>query len=225
MTASVSNRPPELGAWNLDEPKPVQSVITSRLNADLIAAIAPLWIGGPESTVLDLTYGRGKWWTKYRPEFLTTNDLDPESPADHHYDFLNPPAKWWDAFDVVAFDPPYVSKGGRDTVGEKVKDMDARYGLYDAPKDPEVLWSWIHAGMAAAHDLLTPRGRLLVKCSDFISSGKYHSGYYQLVQSGTLIGFKLADVFVHHSGTGPQPKGRRQVHSRRAHSYLIVFQK
>ena len=41
----------------------------------------------------------------------------------------------------------------------------------------------------------------------------------------------FADLFIHHSGMGPQPKTnldgtpRRQVHSRRAHSYLVVFQK
>lgn len=207
---------------------PVLSVITHRRNADLIAEIQPLWIK-PEDAVLDVTYGKGQWWKKYRPANLTTNDLDTSLNTDFHYAFNHLPTAWTESYDVVAFDPPYVCKGGRKT--STIPAMDAAYGLAEAPKNPRALFGWIDGGMKGCARVLRPKGRLLVKCSDFISSGKYQDGYTNILYAGAVCSLEHVDTFIHASGTGPQPKKNRdgshcrQIHGRRAHSYLVVFKK
>lgn len=73
--------------------------------------------------------------------------------------------------------------------------------------------------------MLRQHGRLLVKCMDYISSGAYQPGRHKVVVRATEVGLRQVDEFVHHSGLGPQPRRDLQYHSRRAHSFLCVFQK
>jgi len=78
--------------------------------------------------------------------------------------------------------------------------------------------------------VLAPKGRLMVKCMDYVSSGGLFLGRHHVVTTALALGLKQADEFVHYSGTGPQPTEnldgtpRKQYHARRAHSYLCVFQ-
>lgn len=202
--------------------RPVLSVVSARTNAELIEEVAKLWIKGADR-VFDATYGRGKWWTNFRPSFLYTNDIDPESPSIYHHDFRDLPEWWNNLFDVVAFDPPYIAQGGRKTSTEQ--EFLNRYGLQAVPKTPAALRYFIESGIASCARVLKRRGRLLVKTMDYISSGKYHSGYRSVCEDADKWGLTHVDTFIHASGTGPQPKHRRQVHSRRAHSYLLVFEK
>ena len=197
----------------------IESVITGT-NAHLIATIAPLWIDDTH-VVLDTTYGRGNFWTEYRPKSLCSNDRNPNSPADHHFDFCDLP--WYDPFHTVVFDPPYVVKGGRQTSG--IEDMDNRYGLTEAPTSPAVMRQLHTAGMTECNRVLVPGGILLMKVGDYISSGQYQSGLDHVTFVAAMLGLEKQDLFIHHSGTGPQPERERQVHSRRAHTYLVVYRK
>jgi hypothetical protein len=59
-------------------------------------------------TVLDMTYGSGKFWTPHAPWRVTGMDLDPERARDVCADFTRLP--FMDgAFDVCIFDPPYLA--------------------------------------------------------------------------------------------------------------------
>jgi tRNA G10 N-methylase Trm11 len=191
-------------------------------NAELIEAVATLYIK-PEDQVLDMTYGRGTWWKKYRPEKLLTNDLDESTMANFHDDFRD--LGWKnDSFDVVAFDPPYVSVGGRKT--STLGDYHARYGLVDAPTTPEGVQRLIGAGLAEAHRVLKPKGVALVKCQDYITSGRYWAGTHYTLEDAESLGFVIEDRFEHLAKSPrPQPPGRRQVHARRNLSTLIVLRK
>lgn len=206
----------------------IESVVKVRSNADLIAEVARLWIKD-DDLVIDLTYGLGKWWSKFRPQELVTNDLDPRRDTDYHFDFTDLPwAIRAPVFDVVAFDPPYIALGGRTTSTlHKTQGigMNDRYALYGAPKSPKEQVRQNNLGILNASALLKKDGRLLFKCMDYISSGKYHHCLGWYVAYAERCGLRVEDLFIHHSGTGPMPKGRRQVHSRRSHSYLVVFQK
>jgi hypothetical protein len=70
----------------------------------------------------------------------------------------------------------------------------------------------------------------MVKCCDFVESGRRWWGHRATQEAADDLGLDQVDEFVLVSGTGPQPlknldgSPRRQVHSRRAHSFLCIFQ-
>lgn len=194
----------------------VQSVVTSRTNGPLIAAAAELWIG-PEDLVVDVTYGKGNFWTVVRPHNLVTHDLGLDGVDFRHLPELD------GSVDVLVLDPPYIAQGGRET--STIDHFMDAYGLRDCPKNVVELQTMNDAGIVEAHRVLKSKGRLLVKCMDYINGGELVMGRHHAVETALAAGFKQVDEFVHASGLGPQPGGRRQLHSRRAHSFLCVFEK
>lgn len=197
-------------------PEAVQSVVESRTNGPLIAAAAQLWIR-PDDIVVDVTYGHGNFWTDYRPLRLVAHDLIRDG-----VDFRDLPED--DAsVDVVVFDPPYIAQGGRET--STTPEFLARYGLVDVPKTSPELVAYINAGITEAHRVLRRGGRLFVKCMDYVNSGRLVLGRHEVVRHALSLELEQVDEFIHYSGCGPQPPGRRQLHSRRAHTFLCVFQK
>lgn len=190
---------------------------TWRSNAELIADVARLGYLLKTDHVLDPTYNGGVWWKNWCPDHLTfmTRELDPT------WDFRDMSRYGDDAFDVVAFDPPYVSKGGRSTSG--VQDMDARYGLFDAPSSPAGVQLQINAGLRECNRVA--RRHVFVKCQNYVSSGQLFGGEYETYNFAVHgIGMKCTDRFVHVTKSSrPQPSGRRQVHARNNVSTLFVF--
>lgn len=205
-----------MSVLDLDVSAAVESVIRCRTNGPLVAAVAALWIE-PADAVMDVTYGKGNFWTVYRPDNLITHDL-----ALDGVDFRELPEADG-SVDVVVFDPPYIAQGGRDT--STVPDFLDRYGLVDVPKTAPELMVLIAAGMAEATRVLAPKGRLLVKCMDYVNGGRLVLGRHHVVSTALGLELEQVDEFVHYSGVGPQPPGRRQVHSRRAHTFMCVFRK
>lgn len=201
----------------MEMPGLVESVVKCRENGPLIALAAELWIG-PDDSVLDITYGKGNFWTKFMP----TGGFWFHDIALDGVDFRDLPEAD-ESVDVVVFDPPYIPQGGRET--STTQDFLTRYGLHDVPKTRGELEVLIAGGMAEAARVLKPSGRLFVKCMDYINGGRFCQGRHNVVTTAHFCGLEQVDEFVHHSGMGPQPKGRRQLHSRRTHSFLCVFQK
>lgn len=191
-------------------------------NANLIRRVHELGYIRDSDLVLDPTYGRGNWWKEYRPKKLVTrthiNGFD-----FRHMNFSN------DMFDVVAFDPPYVSKGGRDTSG--IQEMDGAYGMDDAPSTPEGVQKLINAGLYEMRRVCKPNGKILVKCKNYISSGKFFPGVFNTQKWAEQIRLDVVDLFIHYGSPGPQPtinldgSPRKQVHARNNYSVLFVFQK
>jgi hypothetical protein len=72
--------------------------------------------------------------------------------------------------------------------------------------------------------VVKPGGRLFVKVIDYVTGGRFQPGHYHVVSTAINAGLELVDEFIHYSGTGPG-SWDRQIHSRRAHSFLCVFQK
>lgn len=202
-------------ALRLELPTAVISVVQHRLNGPLIAAAADLWIE-PDDLVVDITYGRGNFWTVFRPENFVGHDLATDGVDFRHLPELD------DSVNVVIFDPPYIAQGGRTT--STIPDMLDRYGLDDCPKSVVELDALHNAGIQEAARVLAPKGRLMVKCMDYVNGGKLVLGRHKIVTMAQAADLEQVDEFVHVSGCGPQPPGRRQLHSRRAHSFLCVFQ-
>lgn len=217
------------------EPVPILAALDWPENGHLIAACARLGYLDESWVTLDPTYGAGTWWKFWRPRDLVTFNR-----AEDGSDFRNLPLE--DAsVDAVAFDPPYVSKGGRETSG--IIAMDERYGQDDAPATPALLQDLIDQGLTEMVRVCRKRGVILVKCQDYVSSGRYWNGTY-LTQRHAIetLGLHQIDRFEHYvKSPRPQPKRTRkgppgpdgkptripspQVHARRNLSTLFVFRK
>jgi hypothetical protein len=207
----------------------VPSVIRGKdgKNGTLIAAVARLgYLGGATATVLDATYGRGSFWTLYRPANLLTNDKY-VTGVDIRADFREMPLRGG-SMPVITFDPPYISTGSRAT--STVDDLYDRFGLGR-------LSGWrairrdIDLGLAEQARILAPRGRLLVKCMDYVESGRKVWNTFHVYNEAQRLGLRLVDRFHHLTGGGPQPDDnldgspREQRTAREVTSMLLVFTK
>jgi len=199
-------------------------------NAEMVADAASLGFLRREWVTLDPTYGRGTWWRCWRPDHLVVHDLVVDS-----VDFCQLPHDD-NTFDAVAYDPPYLCKGGRRTSGIPV--FDARYGLANTPRTPAGLQELIDAGLAEMHRVVRPARRgeggiVLAKCMNYVSGGKLWLGVHRTLSAAQNLGFRVVDVWEHVGDPGPQPSERRrkdgtlsrQQHARHNSSTLLILQK
>jgi hypothetical protein len=189
-------------------------------NAELIEDCARLGYLRKEWRTLDPTYGNGIWWRKWSPERLIINKYIPEENLG--YDFCKTP---WPGgfFDAIAFDPPYVSVGGRKTT--TTPDFHDRFGLTNAPTSPAGVQDLINNGMREMRRILKVKGILLVKCKSYISSGKLWPGVHLTWDWGVnVLGLELVDELTFVGDPGQQSQ-KRQVHARQNSSTLFVFGK
>lgn len=97
-----------------------------KTNGELVADMERLGfftgLDGEELTVLDATYGEGKFWTHYRPAVLFRSDAK-KTTGDLRADFTALPFAT-SSIGVVVVDPPYKLSGT-----PQMDDMDYRYGV------------------------------------------------------------------------------------------------
>jgi hypothetical protein len=217
--------------------QPVLAAAAWPSNAEMIEDVVRLGYIRPHDQLVDLTWGRGVWWKNYHhdPErfWMIANDpkVVPPPEAGHvfrHHDFHAAPFDGGFA-DVVAYDPPYVSKGGRST--STIPDFNDRYGLSEAESSPRSLHEYNLGGLREAVRISRPGGIILVKCMDYISSGDLQMATIWMHDDARAMKLKVVDRLIHVGDAGPQPKTnldgttRRQVHARSNHSTLWVFAK
>ena len=200
------------------QPGPVLAATYWPTNAHLIEACAQLGYLAADRPTLDPTYGRGIWWKRWRPNRLATHDIRLDG-----VDFRDLPHADQE-FGAVAFDPPYVSVGGRKTT--TMPDFQNRYGIDTAPTTPTGVQLLINAGLEECCRVLEPNGWLLVKCQDYISSGRLQPGTHWTLERALQLGMIYFDRLEHIAiAPRPQPSRRRQVHARRNLSTLLVFRR
>ncbi len=182
-------------------------------NAALIADCMRLGYLQENWLVFDATYGRGNWWNTWRPPNLIHLE-------DSDFRALPFEDK---SFDAVTYDPPYVSPGGRKTT--TIPQFFEAYGMTDVPKSPmELQESLIEPGMDEMYRIVKPKGFVLMKCKDYVSSGKLFLGTHHVLTHALELGFECVDRLEHIGVPGPQSQ-TRQVHARRNLSTMFVFRK
>jgi hypothetical protein len=193
----------------------------------LIATVARLgYLGAPDSSVLDVTYGRGSFWTRYRPTGLLTNDMHTRH-VDMRADFREMPLRDI-SVPVITFDPPYISTGNRET--SSVDDLYDRFGLGNL-NGWRAIRRQIDLGLGECARVLAPRGHLLVKCMDYVESGRKVWNTFHVHGEAERLGLRMVDRFHHLTGGGPQPMDnldgspREQRTAREVTSMLLVFTK
>lgn len=130
-------------------------------SADIIARMLEVLYPDAE-TVLDATFGNGKFWTPDTPLMVTGLDLDPTRARDVCANFRALPFLD-DSFDVVIFDPPYHTNMGR----AKPSVMGARFGTFDTIPDLKLA---VEQGCAEAWRVA--RLGMIVKSQDYIHESR-----------------------------------------------------
>lgn len=191
----------------------VMAVSDATDNAQLIENCAQLGYLRESMFTLDMTYGLGRFWTRWAPDRLIGADLDRDRAREVVADFTRLPFPGR-TFDAVVFDPPYKLNG---TGGSHPSD--AAYGVATPWRGD--LHAWIGSGLDEAVRVLD--GTLLVKCQDQVAGGKVRWQTREFADHVEALGLRLVDM-MHLVGYRPQPPGRRQLHARRNYSTLMVFQ-
>ena len=186
-----------------------------KTNADMMVDVGALYIKSHD-LVYDPTYGKGGFWKKFRPINLFVDDINPEKGSGGDFRDMD-----WadDTFDVVVFDPAYVTPGGRET--SSIQTMNEAYGMDTTKLTLDEQWQDIRKGMSECVRVLKPRmkrtknspghpgGLLMQKCMNYVSSGEYQD-YLDLVKAEMRsLGLTVIDVFYFiRSSAGPQDKNR-----------------
>ena len=195
----------------------VYSTMAWATNGVMIKDVARLGYLRQEWHTLDATPGRLVWWRCWRPDSLVCRWHNDDAGWDFRaMDYED------QTFDAVVLDPPYVSVGGRSTSG--INGMHAAYGMDGTPLTPQGVQRDIDLGLAECGRVVKKGGIVLVKCQNYVTSGKLYPGLFNTWAEAMILGFQLVDHLTHVSGPRPQPD-RPQQHARRNSSDLLVLRR
>jgi len=172
--------------------------------------------------ILDATLNGGRFWrsssrpvvgldieVSHRPHLVADNTCMPFRAS---------------VFDAVVYDPPHVPNQGRD----KSKDFNTRFGLGPrASQQDEYNFSHTYPPfLEEAWRVLKPEGILLCKIIDYIHNHRYQWAHVEFIQAACAVGFRACDCIIKvRKGPIIDPKWQTAHHSRRQHSYWLVFRK
>jgi hypothetical protein len=139
-------------------------------NSELILACRQLGYLSDEMTIVDPTYGYGRFWTDWSPKHFLPSDLNADkSPTWTSIDATDLPLSD-SSVDAVVLDPPYKLNGASTAQGPAASDE--QYGV-----DGEyVRWQDRHAlicdMLVEAARVVRKKGFVLLKCQDQVCSGQ-----------------------------------------------------
>lgn len=204
----------------MGDASPIMAINNWLNNAELIADCAALGYLDESWRTLDPTWGKGRFWTVWRPKDLVAHDLNPaKSPTGEAVDFTDMP--YGDSeFDAVVLDGPYKLTGTVSSAGPATSNDD--YGIEGAYVPWRERHDLIRAGITECTRVLKPGGFLLVKCQDQVNSGQIRWQTLEFTGHAVGLGHRLVDQLLL-TGHREQPGGRSQQHARRNYSTMLVF--
>lgn len=193
-------------------------------NDDIFPEILRLYVA-PQSTVADVTYGKGVFWRKVPEDQYTLLATDLQDGVDCRK------LPYEDgAIDCVVLDPPYMhSPGGTAHTGHTAFEEHYKNngtGNRTDKKYHEAVVALYQEAAEEAHRVLRDRGVLIVKCQDEVCSNRQRFTHVEIIQAYEETGFVAEDLFVVVRQNRPGvSRAVRQVHARKNHSYFLVFWK
>jgi hypothetical protein len=181
-------------------------------NADMIVDCVKLGYLHEDWMVLDPTYGKGRWWTKWQPKVLVKQDRNADD-SDYR-------AMEWQSnrFDAVAYDPDYKLNGT-----SRLK-MDEAYGVH-IPKTWQDRRSDMLHGFIECVRVTKRGGMVLAKCQDQVCSGQMRWQTEWFSDLAKILEVRKVDELQFLGKGMDQPEGRSQQHARHTYSTLLVFKK
>lgn len=170
----------------------------------------------PDGIQLDPTYSKGNFYKNIPdPEFKY--DLKPCVDGVVQANCCKLPHAN-SSVNSIMFDPPFlcgtVGKGKRGVIK-------SRFGYY---KTPESLWSMYLTALIEFMRILKPNGVLIFKCQDMVSSSLQYISHVEIHNMAVKAGLYPKDLFILLAKNRLiSPNQRNQQHSRKYHSYFLVF--
>jgi hypothetical protein len=201
---------------------PLDSVWYGEEDAALLEKLLCFYSHAEPRLILDATVNGARFWRdSTRP--VIGLDIDPrQAPTICADNTVMPFAAA--TFDVVVYDPPHIPNQGRD----RSKDFNTRFGLGTrSAKEHGYTFSHTYpAFMREAWRVLINDGVLLCKIADYVHNHRYQWAHVDLIRAGQDVGFTACDCIIKvRKGPIIDPKWKIAHHSRRQHSYWIIFRK
>ena len=120
----------------------------------------------------------------------------------------------------IMFDPPFLAGY---TKSKPTGLMGERFHGFRYVNE---MWEWYDECLTEFNRILEPKGILVFKCQDTVSSGKNWFSHVKIMNSAVDAGFYPRDMFVLTAKSrliGHNHK--KQKHARKFHSYFWVFEK
>lgn len=176
----------------------------------------------PNGFELDPTFSKGNFYKRFNiKEPIYKSDLEPESVGVQKVDCRQTPFP--DKFvSSIIFDPPFVI-GGKTFKESKDGSCIIAKRFQSFPSWEEIT-SMYSDSLREFHRILKDGGILAFKCQDCISGGKQHLTHAWIIYEAVKFGFYPKDLFVL-LAKNRITDSRKQQHSRKYHSYWLVFEK
>jgi hypothetical protein len=175
-----------------------------------------------EPTILDTTYGGGRMWRGCAYQPTTCFDVRALVGVDVVGAWDDLPRLFdGDEFQVVVYDPPHQTDGGRHALGGPWADA---YGTAGTGVRGHLNISHLYPSfLEAARAVLEPTtGTVLAKIADQVHGGVQQLQAVDFVLAARAAGWTVCEMVPKLRRPGPlDPKWRRQLHMRKAWSYWI----
>lgn len=193
-------------------------------NSELFPQVLRLYV--PKgSTVADVTYGTGVFWKnipKGEYRLVATDLLDGVDCRSLPYEC--------ETLDCVVLDPPYMHTPGG-TAHTNHQHYENYYrnngtGNGTGEKYHEAVLALYYKAADEAKRVLRGDGIFIVKCADEVCANQQRLTHVELINEFLRKGFTVEDLFVLVRKNKPGlSRVLRQIHSRKNHSYFLVFRK
>ena len=125
----------------------------------------------------------------------------------------------------IMFDPPFLATTGKSLTENKNNNLiNKRFGVYNNEIELHQMYK---DSLKEFYRILNKNGILIFKCQDKVSSGKQYLSHVFIINEAVKLGFYPKDIFILIAKTRlvADWQLKNQKHSRKFHSYFLVFEK
>lgn len=121
-------------------------------------------------------------------------------------------------------DPPFLATKGKSLAMKEGNVINKRFGVYPDEKSLHRCYSDM---LKESYRILKSNGILIFKCQDKVSSSKQYLSHVFIINEAVKLGFYPIDIFILLAKNRIVANWQKanQKHSRKFHSYFIVFKK